>query len=103
MKKMILFGAMILTMTGCASSRAAASVSTTSTGNASVESVSNSGAVLKTEKNGKSENVSIDNNDHIVVIRERKTISPAALIPGEQVEITYYNGSISAICVQSSD
>ena len=100
MKKLMLSLIGMVMLCGCASSQVSASVANTSTGNASVSSVNDDGAVLKISKDGKSRDISVRNQDHVVVIRERKTISPASLIPGEQVEITYHNGDVSTICVQ---
>ena len=103
MKKLSGFLLSTILLYGCASSGADVSASSTSVYNASVESVSKSGAVLKTDDDGKSRNITVSNDDQVVVIRERKTISPASLIPGEHVEITYSNGSVSTICVRGSE
>lgn len=91
-------GICLLLLSGCTSQTNAAMTRTT-TENASVESVSGNGAVLKTEGDGESRSITVGNDDHIVIIRQRKTISPASLIPGEKLEITYCNGAVSTISV----
>lgn len=102
MRKLLLSLASMLMLCGCASSQISTAVKNTSTGKAKVESVNENGAVLKTNDKGQTESITINNHDHVVVIRKRKTISPDSLVPGENVEITYSNGNISAICVQDN-
>lgn len=97
-KKLLMAFTCLVLLSGCAS-QANAAMTQTSTENASVESVSSDGAVLKTDADGKSKSITVDNDDHVVIIRQRKTISPASLIPGEKLEITYCNGTMSTISV----